>query len=169
MNKTIPLLVLAFMCLFLASCAKEKKCLIGGLNLEIINLLENEDDTIQLVSFKKNGNFQDTNKLMTYIFVDSLDSINTIQNNTIKLYGNTVNFNGPDMNQMGFLSAEYDYKITTKHHTYFFSDLTVLPKKKKCGGLLSLECPKCFSPVVQFTLNGEEMQIIENEFVVLEN
>lgn len=169
MIKSISFVFLAFMYLFLASCAREKKCLIGGLNLEIINLLENEDDTIQLISFKKNGNFQDTIKLMTYIFVDSLDSINTILNNTIKLYGNTVNFNGQDKNQMGFLSAEYEYKITTKQHSYYFSSLTVLPKKKECGGLLSLECPNCYSPVVQFILNGETMQIIENEFVVLEN
>lgn len=169
MFKKIPLLILTGISLFILSCAKEKNCLIGGLNLKIINLNVNEDDTIHVISFVKNGNFQDTIKTRTYIFADSLDSINQIQNNTIALNGGTTNFNGSDMNQTGFLWAEYDYKIITKNHSYSFTELAVLSKSKKYGGLLSLECPDCFSPVVQFKLNGENKQIIENEYFEIEN
>lgn len=169
MFKISTLLILTGVSLIVLSCAKEKNCLIGGLNLEIINLNDNEDDTIHVISFEKNGNFQDTINTRTYIFVDSLDSINQIQNNTVALNGGTTNFNGPDMNQTGFLWAEYDYKIVTKNHTYSFTNLAVLSKSKKCGGLLSLECPDCFSPVVQFNLNGENKQIAENEYFEIEN
>lgn len=155
--------------LSLNSCAKETECKTGGLNIALTELKPGEDDTIILRTFVKGSNFSDQLKETQLLYPDAMDAQNQIFGDTLLLNGYEVKFHDSDKNNTGFLSAEYDYEIITKNHSYFFSKLSTLAKTRKCGGLLSLECPDCFSPVVAFVLNQQNKITGENKLVYLPN
>ena len=151
------------------SCAKKQSCSIGGLNLTVINLNPDLDDTLIVEKYAKGSNFTNLISSNTLIYVDSLDSSNLIFGNILNLNGFENYKNNSDMNNSGFLNADYDYILFTKNHTYQFLNLEILQKTKKCGGLLSLDCPSCYSPVIKFTFNQEQKTISENQLFTIEN
>ncbi len=157
---------------FLLSCARESDCSLGGLNIAITNLDSKNNDTILIQKFDKNTSFKNRVDSTLHIFKNSEDSLNNIHGDTVLLNGILGFFptvTGSDKNNMGFLSARYDYILKTKNHSYQFTGLEIAKKTKKCGGLLSLDCPDCYSPVVTFNLNNSKHQITENELFYIPN
>lgn len=169
MRFSILFTIASFFFFFITSCGKETSCLIGGLNLGLTNLDSNLNDTIELKKYTKGSNFSNLEKTINLIYLDSLDSMNLIFGDSLILNGYEVNWHNSDMNNIGFLNANYDYELITKNHVYQFSNLEIIQKTKKCGGIFSLECPDCFSPVIKFKLNQEQKTIAENELFYLEN
>ena len=81
--------------------------------------------------------------------------------------GNST-FHEWDRNNSGFLNADYDYEVQLGSSIYEISNMQVEKKTKKCGGLLSLECPDCHNPVTKFLLSGTEKTITANEVYFLD-
>ena len=154
--------------LVLASCAKETDCKTGGLNIGFNSLNPTENDTIWIRSYAKGGGFSAILVEKEYIFYSNQDSMNGVENGTsIKLEGNST-FHEWDRNNSGFLNADYDYRVQLGSSVYEISNMQVEKKTKKCGGLLSLECPDCHNPVTKFLLSGSEKTVTANEVYFLD-
>jgi len=158
--------------MILISCGRESDCSIGGLNIGITNLNTSLDDSILVLKFTKNSNFNKLIDSTKLVFEKDKDSIYNIHGDSLILmgqYGFFRELSGSDKNNSGFLNANFDYIIQTKNHSYQFTELEISKKTKKCGGILSLDCPDCYSPVVKFKLNNNKNQILENELFYFPN
>ncbi len=156
----------------LISCGRKSDCSIGGLNIGITNLNTSLDDSILVLKFTKNSNFNKLIDSTKLVFENDKDSLNNIHGDSLILIGKNGFFSslsGSDKNNSGFLNANFDYIIQTKNHSYQFTELEISKKTKKCGGILSLDCPDCYSPVVKFKLNDDQIQILENELFYFPN
>jgi len=161
-----------FLIVILISCARVSDCSIGGLNIGITNLNALSDDSILVLKFTKNSNFNKLIDSTKLVFENDKDSLNKIHGDSVILTGKQgflSSLSGSDKNNRGFLNAKFDYIIKTKNHSYQFTELEIAKKTKKCGGILSLDCPDCYSPVVKFKLNNIQNQILENELFYFPN
>ncbi len=153
----------------ISSCAKEQDCSDGGLNIGFTTFDPNENDTVRIRNFEKGDGFSTALSEIVYVFLTIEDEMNGITNgSTIVLRGNSENFHPDDANNQGFLSSYYDYEVEFRTNVYRISKMGVLKKSKKCGGLLSLDCPTCYSPVTSFDLNNSPKVLDGNEIYFLE-
>ena len=156
----------------LISCGRESDCSIGGLNIGITNLNTSADDSILVLKYSKNSSFSKLIDSTKLVYENEKDSLNNIHGDSLLLSGNYGFYSalsGSDKNNTGFLNANFDYIIRTKNHSYQFTELEISKKTKKCGGIFSLECPDCYSPVVKFKLNNNQNQILENKLFYFPN
>lgn len=153
----------------LISCAREKTCKLGGLNIAITNLTLSENDTLTFERYKKNGAFDELLGSYQFTVSDTANLYPALVGNTLFLSGQDEQFNAPETANTGYLSAYYDYRVITKNHVYEFKSLETKKNTKKCGGIFSLECPDCYSPVLYFIVNGEKIGIEWFDFHYLEN
>lgn len=161
--------VLILLLTALFSCAKTVDCKSGGLNIAITDLNTNDDDTVIIRTYVKESDFTNLISYREYLFLASMDSVNGVINGTtIILQGNTSSFHSSDKNNTGFLHSDYDYEIQIKNKSYKIAAMQTNKKTKKCGGLLSLDCPDCYNPVVSFKINSIQKQINDNEIFYLE-
>lgn len=149
------------------SCAKKKNCVDGGLNISFINLLEGQSDTLCIKSYKKGTNLSQIVSEKTYVLESSMDSINGIINGRLNLSGNTSSFLSMETNNVGFLSSFYDYLLVLNGEEFFLYGMATLKNTIKCGGILSMECPTCYNPVISFVQDSLEYEVLPNSLHVV--
>ena len=152
---------------FILSCAKKTDCVDGCLNISFINLLEGQSDTLLIKSYKKGTNLSEIVSEKTYVLESSMDSINGVVNGRLNLSGNSTSFLSMETNNSGFLSSVFDYRLVLNGEEFFISSITTLKKTKKCGGILSMECPTCYNPVISFVQDSIKYEVVPNSLHVV--
>ncbi len=152
---------------FILSCAKKTDCVDGGLNISFINLLEGQSDTLLIKSYKKGTDLSEIVSEKTYVLESSMDSINGVINGRLNLSGNSTSFLSMETNNSGFLSSVFDYRLVLNGEEFFISSITTLKKTKKCGGILSMECPTCYNPVISFVQDSIKYEVLPNSLHVV--
>lgn len=153
----------------LASCAKERDCKIGGLNIGFNTLNPTENDTIWIRSYEKGSGFATLVNESEYIFYSNEDSINGITNGTtLELKGNYGNLFCEADYDPGYLNSGYDYEVQLRSTIYQIKKMDIKVKTQKCGGLLSLDCPSCYSPVTKFWVSNNEKSVASSQVYFLD-
>lgn len=153
MNK-LTFLILVSSFLVFSSCCKKVSCEAGGIDLMISNLSPNEADTLLIIKYTKNSNFDSQLEQSTFIY-DSNEETAIIDLGQSKY---------PDP---GYLSPLFDYKVITKNHVYEIDSILDETREQSCCDF-NFICRPCFTNVVQLRLNGNQLFTTNQEFLLLE-
>ena len=139
------------------SCFQEKDCPAGGLNLALVGFNQNGNDTITIQSFKKNTNFITQLKSYDIILSNAIEQRHylNITNDTVYIVEYADNYDEDN----GLLTFEYDWKILTPTETYQISLINFNLETQKIG-LVPMDTKACFSPIIKYTINGQNMQTV---------
>jgi hypothetical protein len=129
-------------------------CEVGGIDLMIANLSSNEADTLVIIKYTKNSNFDSQLDQSTFIYNSDEDTA-------------FIDFGQSKYPNPGYLSPLFDYKVITRNHLYEIDSILDQAKEQNCCDF-NFVCRSCFTNVVQLRLNGNQLSTTNQEFLLLE-
>lgn len=156
MKRKLTLILL--LSIFLFSCAKTKSCKNGGANLKLSGFDTTSLDTIKIQSFKKNGLFDKELNSSQFVLQDS--TYWSVSYKDSLFYISFIKDHIGDGS--GILEATEDHIISFNSKIYKITKMRIENKTQKCGGLLSLDCQRCYSPVKSLFINDKEYILVDN-------
>jgi hypothetical protein len=160
MTKNLILICFFSSLIILLSCGKKKSCNIGGLNLQFKGFDSTSIDTITITSYLKNFKFDSLINSNIYILQDSLNSLIFKRDTTYFI--EYKDYRAPNG---GLLNASYDWKVSYGNNEFQITGIKIEEQETKCGGILSLDCWGCYSPVISCFTKGEIYYPKENYIV----
>lgn len=148
--------------LFFWGCGAERDCKPGGINIAFIGFDLSASDTIRIRSFVPNTNFGQIADEKMFVIQETYNYGTRLKGDTIIL--SRANHYDPDF---GILEAGHDWEIIAGNRVHRIDDFKTQTRTKKCGGILSLDCFDCSSPVTEYNFDGIPKTITSENFVYL--
>ena len=167
MKKSIFLIILTLS--IISSCAKEKKCLLGGMNLsfqgfDTLNVDTTNYDTITIKSFTKNSLFNEQ------ISIEKIALQNYYMSSTY-LYKGAILYEVANYNTFsndGILKSDKDWEISFLNKVYRINSIIFKEKTQKGGGILSMDMKACYNPTIEYTMNNVVYQNSSDNMVIIQ-
>lgn len=141
MSNPFSLFVMAALAVVtLAGCGKEQPCPVLGLDLHLIGFMDAELTSIDIFQLKQ-GKRTDSLRL------NGSNARQFRNADTVKVM----------VTSKAVIYEGYDWVVSLPNTGYQASITGIKnqEKRRKCGGLLSLDCNPCANAVVSYTLNGQ--------------